>query len=83
MTTRFIGIKEFRANISKFAVQARKKQQRLILTRNQEPVFEMRPISKKDVTLEQLMKQIKKSEEEIRQGKFYTQAQMERLVGLR
>lgn len=82
MTTQFIGIKEFRQNISKLASQARRGSKRYILTRNSEPVFDVRPISKADATLEALAKRLKAAEKEIREGNYYTQAQIEKMIGL-
>lgn len=82
MTTQFIGIKEFRQNISKLASQARRGTRRFILMRNQEPIFEIRPISKSDMTLEALSKKLKTAEKDIKEGRYYTQAQIEKMIGL-
>ena len=82
MTTRFIGIKEFRQNISKFAAQARRTKQRFILMNNQDPIFEIRPLSKKDATLEGLVLRLKKAEDDIKAGRYYTQEQVEKMIGL-
>jgi antitoxin (DNA-binding transcriptional repressor) of toxin-antitoxin stability system len=82
MTTQFIGIKEFRQNISKLASQARRGTKRFILTRNSEPVFEVRPIPKAGATLEALAKRLKEAEADIKEGNYYTQAQIEKMIGL-
>ncbi len=81
MTTRFIGIKEFRANISKFATSPQRRTQRLILMRNQKPIFEIKPLTARDANIESLLLRLKKSEEDIKAGRYYTQAEVMKMVG--
>jgi hypothetical protein len=82
MTTRFIGIKEFRQTISQLAASSRRGKERFILMRNQEPIFEIRPLSKSDATLEALSERLRASEKQIKAGGYLTQAQMEKKIGL-
>ena len=54
MTTKFIGIKEFRQNISKLAKRSIKNNQRLVVLNRNTPIFEVNPLSGADQTLESL-----------------------------
>ena len=69
MTTRFVGIKEFRQNMSSFALRARKNNERLVILRNSEPLFELWPLSKRDATLERLLEDVEESRREIMAGR--------------
>lgn len=82
MTTRFIGLKELRSRLTNFASQAHKRRERYIVLRKNEPIFELRPLSKKDATLEKLARDIEKAEEDVRKGRLYTQEDVERMLGL-
>ena len=46
MATRFIGMKQLRQNMAKIAGEARKKNERLVVLRKNEPIFELRPLSR-------------------------------------
>lgn len=46
MTTKFIGVKELRQNMARVAYAARKHNQRLIVLKKNEPIFELRPLTK-------------------------------------
>lgn len=83
MTTRFIGVKEFRQNMTSLSAQARRRKERLILLCNNEPIFELRPLSKQDATLEALTKDLREAEEDVRRGRTFTQGQVEKRFGLR
>jgi len=82
MTTRFIGVKELRQNISKVSDQALKKNERLIVLRKNVPIFELRPLSKKDATLEKLMLDISEAEADVKAGRLYSQEDVEKMFGL-
>jgi len=83
MNTIMVGVKEFRKNMAMFATQARTKNQRLIILRNNEPIFDVRPLSKKDAVLEKLVIDLHKAEKSAASGKYFTQAQMEKKYGIR
>lgn len=80
MTTRFIGIKEFRQNMARIASTASKKNQRLIVMRKNRPLFELRPLSKETVILEELMHDIEKARDDVRNGRTYTTAQVRKML---
>ena len=83
MTTRFIGVKEFRQNMASLSAKARQKKERLILLCNNEPIFELRPLSKQDATLEALSRDLRAAEQDVKRGRTFTQAQVEKRFGLR
>lgn len=82
MTTRFVGVKEFRQNMAKLSEQARKKNQRLIILKKNQPIFELRPLSKKDAVLENLTKNLKEALDDVRHNRVYTQEEMESMLGI-
>jgi antitoxin (DNA-binding transcriptional repressor) of toxin-antitoxin stability system len=72
MVTRFVGVKEFRQNISKIVQQARKKNERLILLKKNEPLAELRPLSKKDAVLEKLVHDVAEARKQVKRGEVYS-----------
>ncbi|MBM5789740.1 hypothetical protein FJZ23_01470 [Candidatus Parcubacteria bacterium] len=82
MTTRFIGVKTFRQQMAKVAAQARKKNERLILLKKNEPIFELRPLSKKDAVLEKLRHEIDEAEHDVKAGRVYSIEEIEKRLGL-
>ena len=82
MTTKFIGVKEFRQNMAKISEMARKKNQRLIVLRKNEPIFELRPLSKKDATLERLALDIHEGLEDVKAGRVYSHEEIKDFFGL-
>ena len=82
MTTKFIGVKEFRQNMAKISEMARKKNQRLIVLRKNEPIFELGPLSKKDATLERLTLDIQEGLEDVKAGRVYSHEEIKDFFGL-
>ena len=82
MTTKFIGIKEFRQNIAKLAKNSRKNNQRLIVLNRNTPIFEVLPLYNKEFTLENFALGIKQGLSDAKAGRVYTQAQVESMLGL-
>lgn len=82
MVTRCIGVKEFRQNMARVAQTARRRKERVLVFRKNEPLFELRPLSKKAVVLEQLLKEIREAEADVRAGRVYSQEQVEKMLGL-
>ncbi|HEX3099621.1 MAG TPA: hypothetical protein VHQ41_01470 [Patescibacteria group bacterium] len=82
MTTKFVGVKEFRQNIAKFAKSSKKNKQRLVILNRNVPIFEVRPISEKDFTLEKLSSKIERGLKDVKAGRVYTQAQVMKSLGL-
>lgn len=82
MTTRFVGLKEFRQNIAKFSAEAYKKTQRLVILRKNQPIFEIRPLTAKQAFTDDLMIRLERAEEEFKNGKTYSQNEIEKSLGL-
>ena len=81
MTTRFIDEKEM-PKLTRARRVARTKPVRYIVTRKNEPIFELRPLTKKDAKLEKFMRDIEAAREDVRAGRVYTQAQVEKILGI-
>ena len=71
MTTKFIGVKEFRQNMSKISKQAKKNNQRLIVLNNNKPIFELRPLNEKEVILENLVAEVQEGLKDMEKGLVY------------
>lgn len=82
MTTKFIGMKDFRANISSYTKQAKKMKIQFIILKKNIPVLEVKPIDEKTFALEKLAKEIAKARLEVKQGKTYTQNEIMKEFGL-
>ena len=82
MTTKFIGVKEFRQNIAKIAKNSRKNNQRLVILNRNVPIFEVRPLSQKDLTLENLVQDIQEGLDDVKAGRVYSQEEIESMLGL-
>ena len=82
MTTKFIGVKEFRQNIAKIAKSSKKNNQRLVILNRNTPILEVRPLSGKDFTLESLALDIQQGLDDAKAGRVYSQIQVEAMLGL-
>ncbi|MBI5753750.1 type II toxin-antitoxin system Phd/YefM family antitoxin [Candidatus Peregrinibacteria bacterium] len=82
MTTKFIGIKEFRQNMATYTKKAQKQQVRYIILKKNIPVLEVFPINEVDFAVEKLSRELNKAETEIKEGKFYSQEEIMKEFGL-
>ena len=82
MKTRFIGMKQLRQNMAKISRQAEKKQERIVVLRKNNPVFELRPLSGEDALLESLRRDIEEAKRDVRTGRIYSQKTVEKRLGL-
>ena len=82
MTTKLIGLKEFRQNIASFTKAARKKNIRFIVLKKNIPVLEVKAIDEKEFALEKLVTEIQQARKQVKQGKIYTQKQIMNEFGL-
>lgn len=78
MTTAFIGMKEFRQNMAKISDEACKSMRRLIILKKDQPMFELRPLSKKEAFEEDLVMRLERA----KTGKTYTTAEVRKRLGL-
>ena len=79
MTTRFIGIKAFRQNMSKLTKEARKKNICFIVMHHSVPVMKVTPVNEREAGLEQLARDIAEARAQQRR---YTTEEVEKLLGL-
>lgn len=82
MTTKFIGIKEFRQNISKLAKSSKKNNQRLVILNRNTPIFEVIPMSEREFNIEKFDADIQKGLDDVKAGRVYTLEQAKDMLGL-
>lgn len=82
MVTKMIGVKEFRQNIAEYYRQARKYDLRFIILNRNKPMFEVRPLTENDATLEKLALDVAQARAEYKKGKVYSSADVRALLGL-
>ncbi len=84
MTTRFIGIKEFRQNMASISESARKKKQRIIILRKNVPLFELLPLvgDEEGVYKPEFVRGIEEAERQIKRGEVYSMEEVEKRLGL-
>ncbi len=68
MTTKIIGIKEYRKNITTLWKEAREKNIRYIVMYHTQPVFEVTPLQDEDGLLDLLREEIKTAREQAEKG---------------
>jgi len=81
MTTKFIGIKEFRQNIADYAARARTGDVRFVVMNRTKPLFEIKPFAD-DVYLDDFIADVKQAEADVAAGRVYTQEQVRKELGL-
>lgn len=81
MNTKFIGVKDFRQNISNYAKQARTGKARLIVMSRNKPLFEVKPFAE-DEYLDSFVADVLSAEADVALGKHYTQAEVFKELGL-
>lgn len=82
MTTKFVGLKDFRQNLSSYTEEAKVKNIRFIVLRKNEPVLEVKPLNEKEFTFEKLAAEIAEAREDVKHGRVYTQEEIMREFGL-
>lgn len=80
-TTKTIGLKEFRSNITTLWKSAQKKGIRYIVMHHSRPVFEVNPVTNDDI-LTKLAADIANARHAAKQGRVYTQEQVLKRLGL-
>ncbi len=71
MTTKLIGVREFRQNVTNLYKQAQTNNiQYVVLNRNQ-PIFKVSPLSEKDTIIEKLALDIEDARKDIKNGKVF------------
>ncbi len=82
MSTKFIGVREFRQNITGLYKKAQKEGIRYIVLNKNKPVFEVRPISEKDFSLERLMAVTTEARNDAKAGRVYSLENLEKELGI-
>lgn len=73
MTTKFIGIKEFRSNITSYVRRARKGKERFVVMSRNQPLFEITPFAENE-GLESFFADILTAKNDVATGRVYSQA---------
>lgn len=76
MTTKIIGIKEFRQGITSLWKKSKKDNIRYIVMYHSKPIFEVNPIQDDEFILENFASDIAEAREEIKKGKVYSQEEV-------
>ncbi len=71
MTTKIIGIREFRQNMATLYKKAQKNNLRYIVLNRNKPMFKVEPLSEKETVLEKLTADIAEAREDIKKGRVY------------
>ncbi len=82
MTTKFIGLKELRQNMSAVSQEAVHKRHRLIVLKKNVPIFELHPLSAKDVALWSFERDLALARISAREEKTYSTADVREILGL-
>lgn len=82
MTTKFIGLKDFRQNLSTYTKEAKLKNVRYIILKKNIPVLEVKPLDEKEITLEKLAAEVTGARKQLKKGKSYTQQEILKEFGL-
>ncbi len=82
MTTKFVGLKEFRQNLASLTEEVSGGKVRLIVLKKNKPVLKIDPINLKEFTLEALKKDIAEAREQVKRGEVYTAEEVRRRLGL-
>lgn len=83
MKTRFIGMREFRKDMSKILKEAQKRHFQIILLRHAKPIVRITPLSKKERELEELAWDVAVARKESKRGEGVPSEKIEKEFGLR
>jgi len=82
MVTKLIGVKEFRQNMAKYSAKAKKHGWRYVVLNRNVPIFEVKPLSKKDTILEKLAADIAEARADVKAGRVYSAAEVRKHLWL-
>lgn len=82
MTTKFIGMKDFRQNISSYTKKAKKMKIRFIIFKKNKPVLEVRPVDEKQIMMTKLEEEVAEARKQVKCGDTYTQEEIMKEFGL-
>ncbi len=81
MNTKFIGVKDFRQNIAKYAKRAQKGDARYIVMNRNKPLFEIKAFAE-DEYLDSFVADILKAEADVAHGKYSTHGEVLKELGI-
>jgi antitoxin (DNA-binding transcriptional repressor) of toxin-antitoxin stability system len=81
MNTKFIGVKDFRQNISDYAKRAQKGDARYIVMNRNKPLFEIKAFAD-DEYLDSFVADILKAEADMARGNVHTQGEVMKELGI-
>lgn len=82
MTTKIIGIKKFRENITKIWKEAKKNNIRYIVMYHSEPIFEVNPIDGDGLIIEKFAADVAEARGQVKRGEVYTHEEIMKELGL-
>ncbi|MBI5729160.1 MAG: hypothetical protein HY983_02890 [Candidatus Magasanikbacteria bacterium] len=80
MITKLIGVKDFRQNLARYS--RRQGLRYIIMSRNQ-PILEVKPLSKKEAVLAKLEADIAEARADVKAGRVFTLEEVEKKLGLK
>lgn len=83
MTTKIVGIKDFRENITSIWREARKKNIRYIVMYHSTPIFEVNPLNEDEFIIEELSRDVAKAREQVKSGEVYSEAEVYKKLGIK
>lgn len=83
MTTKVIGIKNFRNNITKLWKTARDSKTKYIVMYHSAPILEVRPITEKELAFKALASEIAEARGQVERGEVYTEEEIKKELGLK
>lgn len=76
MATKFVGMKDFRQNLSQYTKEANKSNIKFIVLKKNVPVLEINPIDEKKYVYTKLTNELNESRRQIKNGESYTQEEI-------
>ncbi len=68
--------------MAKISSQAQIKNQKLIILKKNQPIFELHPLSKKESILENLIKDVDEALDDVKNKRLLTQKEVENMLGV-
>ncbi len=82
MTTKIIGIKKFRENITKLWKMARKENIRYIVMYHSKPILEVNPVNDDELSIEHFAEEIKTARKQVKNKEVYSQDKIMKEFGM-
>ena len=83
MTTKFIGLKELRQNLVGVSREAIKRKQQVIVLKKNIPIFELRPLTDKDISLLTFDRELAAVRISVRKNKTYSTKEVRDILSLK